>query len=355
MGDRGMNIYRCKLCNEIHTSLEDVEYHIETEHQEELEDLGLSVAECYEIVDYNELQRQIQTLRRIEQRIVNLNEETQQYYYPYPYPKKKGAQYYPYYKYIYYYYPKGKKEKVFICTVHNFETDSPKEMIAHILKYHKEDAEEFMLHRASEIVLNRIRKKFGSTEHISPEQLKRLARKELEEVFIKEELKSPQVSTAFYGWVEDRYEKLSRFVTGESNLCSLCNFEMEHLSMEEQEKFIANQVIQRLKKGMKLSKGDEKDFNKLVNRKYKGQWLNKEVSLSLRNVLHLYTKHRPHFDTLFEKGILKGDLVKFLALEKWRDKSKTKMTLSDILEAKSPKDRMSKSERVYLEWLERGS
>jgi len=350
-----MNLFKCKLCGEIFNNLDDVEYHIDTEHEEELEDLGLSVAECYEIVDYGELQRQIQTLKRIENRIVNLNQDSYPQYYKYPYPKKKGYQYYPYWKYIYYYYPKGKREKVFICTVHNFETNDPREMLKHILKYHREDAEEYMEHRASEIVLNRIRKKFGSTEHLTPEQLRRLARKELEEVFIKEELKSPQVSTAFFGWVEDRYERLSQFLTGKSDLCPLCNHEMEHLSMEEQEKYIANQVIKRLKKGMKLSKGDEKSFNKLVNRTYKGKWLDKEVSLSLRNVLHLYTRHRPHFETLFSKNILGGDLVKFLALEKWKDKSKTKMTLSDILEVKSPEDRMTTKERAYLEWLERGN
>lgn len=349
-----VNLYKCKLCSEIHSSIDSIEYHLENEHSEELEDLGLSVAECYEIIDHEELEKQVQTLRRIEQRIVNLNQEYPTY--QYPYPKKKGYQYYPYYKYVYYYYPKGKKEKVFVCTVHNFETDSPKEMIAHILKYHKEDAEEFMLKRASEIVLNRIRRKFGSTEHISPEQLKKLAREELKEVFILNELKSPQVSQAFHSWVEDRYEKLGQFVTGESSLCPLCNFEMEHLTMEESEKYIANQVLEKLKQWMTtLSKEDEKDFNKLVKRKYEGQWLDKKVSLCLRNTLHLYTRHRPHFDTLFSKGILKGKLVKFLVLEKWKDKGKEKMNLSDILKAKSPEERMTKEEKVFKEWLEKGN
>jgi len=126
------------------------------------------------------------------------------------------------------------------------------------------------------------------------------------------------------------------------------------MSMSEQEKFIANKVVQSLKVGMQdLSKEDEKSFDKLVSRTYKGKIFDKDVSLCLKCLLHLHTAHPTILRGLVTEKVLTGSLPEYLAYEKYKSEPE-KMNLSRVFDRpRNVEDRLKPHERALKRWLEK--
>jgi hypothetical protein len=268
----------------------------------------------------------------------------------YEYPKyseerMKDAVEYPYKPYY-------KEGEAFICAEHGYGTKSFDEFMSHMLKYHPDDFEAWLKHHVGEGLKHRIRYKYGSSEHLSPEILSRLVEAELKEIMLTTELTQENNLEAFSGYADRSFSEMRDFLTGKTNICPLCHKDMEYHT--EDNAYLSKKIIDSLKAGMTtLSREDEKYYYKVVKRKYPAKWRAEDIDLCLRNTLHMHLTHG-RIESLVKAKILSGALPEWLASKGYEDKQ-TKMNLSSLFpdSQDSPSDKnTTKSEKILKRWLE---
>ena len=294
---------KCLICGSLETE-ETIEFHLESlaNHYDILNERGLF--NCFEYLDETE----------------NLSGDYYYPYYGYVKRKKKGYQ---------------GKEYYYVCTLHEDKVplfENVDDVIEHCLKEHSEnpDTEGILKHRIKEAIVHNLRVMRGSTENISTEDLERYADEEIKKGRIEKELTGKEHSEALQGYILDKYEKLSLFMTHQNSLCPLCNHDIEFMGLSQVELYITKKALESLKSGMNLSEEDRKDYDKVIHQKYGGQILDKKVSLCLKCLLHLHTSHPTMLENLVKEGIVKSALTDYLVYKGY-EKEKTEENLSSIL------------------------
>jgi predicted DCC family thiol-disulfide oxidoreductase YuxK len=324
---------KCLICGGIYPE-DEITFHLESNanHWNTVEERG--IWNCFEY-----LERSGETLA---------STEWSDYY-------EKALPYYGYIRML-----KKEDKVVYQCTLHQEPIlfDDATEMIEHCLKDHvyNEDTGGIIKHRMKEVILHNIRVKKGSTQRITEEDLEKYADEELKKLSIERELTGKQQSHAFDGYVEDQFSRLTAFIQNKDSICPLCNHDIDFMNLSDREKYIANKVIQGLKAGMKnLSKEDEKDFNKLVKRKYQGKIFDKNADLCLKCLLHLHTAHLTMLNRLVSENVLSGALPEYLASRKYQ-KEADQENLSTVLgKPTKVEDRQDGWRKPLLKWLKEGS
>jgi hypothetical protein len=98
--------------------------------------------------------------------------------------------------------------------------------------------------------------------------------------------------------------------------------------------------------------------------RYLCEWNNEPILLRLHSVLHLFQDHRGTFERLVKSGILKGELIDFLAKKKYLNKetqppilkageNKEKLDLCKLPIKTKREVNLSESEDALLKWLDK--
>lgn len=357
-----MNVYKCLICGEIYTFLRDIEWHIETEHWIEAEEQGVS--NCYEIIPKEELEAQLRALKTIERRLMTLAKEEKEEY-PKPY-KYQGKYYYPYYGQVY----RSQDKSLFLCLEHQFVTNSPREMLMHLLKEHSEkEGKEFGIQVCSEMILNRIRNKYGSTERISEEDLGRYAKEELKEIFMLKELTTPTKSKALLGYANEKVERLKEFLTNEEvDLCPVCHRDSWSTFSNPVYEYKAKEVLAKVVKNTRTWKKYQRarnealsDIKKAMPRLqdylkdlgYRPKINGQRVFVPIHKVIHLSLEHPKVLERLLAEKVIES--TKIMKLHSAIHEKKSQEKLSQVFRVIPVEERLTKGEKAFKKWLEKGS
>jgi len=353
-----MNVYKCLICGEIYTSLRDIEWHVETEHWIEAEEQGVS--NCYEIIPKEELEAQLETLKTIEKKLMTLAKEKKEEY-PKPY-KYQGKYYYPYYGQVY----RSQDKSLFLCLEHQFVTSSASEMLKHLLKEHgQKEGKEFGKQVCAEIVLDRIRNKFGSTERISPEDLRRYAEEELKEIFMLKELTTPTKSKALLGYASEKIGRLKEFLTNERvEICPVCNRDSWSTFSDPAYQYKAREVLTEIAKNTKTWKRCQKDREEALsdykkpiprlqdyakNLVYSATIDSKRVKVPIHKVIHLSLEHPKVLERLLAERVI--DSKDIMKLHSAIHERKSEEKLRQHFRVTNVENRLSPEERLRYRWL----
>jgi len=268
----------------------------------------------------------------------------------------KQIKYYQEYPYNPYYY--SPRKNTFLCTEHSFKTQNIKEFLTHLFDYHKSDVEPFLKFHLRQIIEKRIREQKGSSEHLSEETLDSLVESEWKELCYNAQLTEGNNRERLQGWLSQRDDLIREWLVAKSDVCPLCHIGKEGLILEDKDMFTVNQIMSKLKNGIKNLSGKE-TFVELTQNTYASTWNGECISVSLGRALHMHLKHNASLKALCNAGILAkdkdctNDLLKFLAYKCYEGSKKEKLSLSALLEEYSqpPMDKSGVSQNPLRKWL----
>jgi hypothetical protein len=262
-------------------------------------------------------------------------------------PNTKKYLAYPYSPYFY-----DREDKAFLCADHRYGSRDFQEYLKHMREYHSEDAQDFIRHHLKMSLIDELRFKHGSSEHLTDEMLEKAVDDKLRALAITTELKQTKLTDSLSGVMTTQEDELREFLQGKMSHCPICN--LAGLSTHETERYREKLILEGLKSGMtQLSKYDPKNprgyWEQLTKRKYQGSWRETPVDLCLLCNMHAHLRHPVKYARLWNEKILGGGLPAWLVSESYLTKKPFKEELAKLQPAKDKS--LSKGEKKYLDYF----
>ena len=349
--------YVCSICKEEFLSVDAILNHLRNAKDEMHSEIDYDNLDAYfDILEIENLDSKEWTdikEKRIETPPIKTMPSVPQDLLPQGWIREQVEEY-PYKPYYYY-------EGVYFCQEHNLLTKDLSEFLSHVLKEHNKDYEKVLKY----VVFKQLKDKVSKENN--KKALETLIQSEIQKWLLKAEETQPQALSTH---VEQYFTNLLEYLEGNTTVCPYCG--TEALISNE---LHLNKIIFCLQKGAEeedpsLRKKFEEYRERygyypyMGNERYLCEWNNEPVLLRLHSVLHLYQDHNKTFVNLFKSGILKGELITFLAEKKYLNKETQAPTLKAIenkeridlnkmpIKIKKPVN-LSKSENALLEWLDK--
>jgi hypothetical protein len=343
---KSMRKYVCSICKEEYYSIEDILQHLKSAKNEEHKNIDKEDLDAYfDVIDLDSREWTDFPPQRIKVPPIKTEPSVPKELLPKDFIRGEEYPTKPYYYDGTYFY----------CSEHKYKTNDDSEFLAHVLKYHSKDFEIVLKHLLKTNVQKQI------VQGVKEESLKELLDIELQKWLKKVEEKAPEQLTMY---IDDYFTRLKAFLTGQEEICPLCNRLCTINNTLHLEKIFngLRKVVQLKGKEyydylQKLER-ENKGYQYWISAKYLCQWNGEDIPIKLYPLLHLYLDHPERFESL--AGILQGDLIDYLREKKYL-KQREVQTPKPIEPAEKlskgivikRKENLSQGEQALLNWLDK--
>jgi hypothetical protein len=349
-----MKMCKCLICGALYPE-DDIIYHLEYNHWDIVEERGL-----WESFEYLEQEKESREWTDIEQeRIrpepIKTMPSVPQDLLPSGWIREE-VQEYPYKPF--YYYP---SEQQYYCSEDKYLAKDFNSFLIHVLTKHPRDYENVLRHAVVETLKDKV------AMDTNKRTIQELVERQIQRWLLEAEQKEPE---ALYKHVEEHFNSLLEYLKGNTNTCPYCNTEAlinNKLHLDKIHFCLVKGAMEmdaRLRKKFESYKQKYGYYPYMGNALYECTWDDKKVFLKLHPLLHVYQDHNTAFKGLIKTGILKGELIDFLAKKKYLNKETEPPTLK-ATENKEKLDlnkspikimkqvNLSKDEDSLLRWLDK--